>query len=262
MNNDTYTCDETHLELPSTSTRPHLRRGVRVSAWVLSAVASFLFACTAPGHVEADTPVDDAAGEDNDGSAEGTGIRFTRADLVDVATYVSDRTGTGFVLAEPELRTLTLSLYMPNDVTSAQAEDMFLTALESLQIKVFEKDGYWLVTRRGTSHIDEMLDGERGTEGADVTFDFRETRLDEVTAFLSAISGERVLIHAEVPKHRVTVQSLTPVTRAEAIDVLLQAIEAQAIEVEQDGDVIVLKHRSRAAAAVRGPDGGDDDTPR
>jgi len=261
-------------------------------ALIFGLAAWLTMACTAPRHVQADAPLDEAGdgadattaadedgdatasddgadasdeSEESDGRTEATGIRFTRADLVDVATYVSDRTGTGFVLGEPSLRTVTLSLYMPHDVTPEQAEEMFLTALESLDIAVYERDGYWLITepdsRLGGVHggVDGPGYGLGHADDVQITFDFRAARLDEVTAFLSAISGKQIVMRSDLPDLRLTVQALSPVSRVEAVAILTRALTSERIEIDSDGDVLVLSRERTLRPRGTAEEGGDAD---
>jgi len=163
--------------------------------------------------------------------AESKAVRFPRADLVDVAIYVSERVGKGFVLANPELRTLPITLYIPGEPSTEVLEKVFMGALQAQGLGAIEQDGYWVITFTSESRLGDP---------ESVTLDFRETPLSEATAFMSRATGKQFIIDG-VANHRVTLQALRPVERTAAFDLFIKSLETAGLSVQQEGEVVVIQ---------------------
>lgn len=175
----------------------------------------------------------DAAGE--------PGAHFTRADLVDVATWVADRSGTGFVLADASLRGLSLSLYVPAPASAEQVRAMFLLALDANGIEAVQQQGFWLIRRKAA-----------GSGAAEVSIDFRRADLEEVVAFLSQVGDRRFIVTSDVPRRPLTIQAQRPVSSEAALELVLSALEAEGIAIEhaRDGSTIILRGSSSATSSA------------
>src|SRR5690606_24368260 len=121
----------------------------------------------------------------------GHGVRFARADLVDVAMYVGEVTNKGFVLAAPELRTLSISMYAPGNPSPEQIEAMFLIALEAYGLQAIDQGDFWL--------IGPATQGE-GT----VMLDLRDATMTLATDVLTGVTGRNFVISDEANDYHVT----------------------------------------------------------
>lgn len=167
---------------------------------------------------------------------ESKAVRFPRADLVDVAIYVSERVGKGFVLANPELRTLPITLYIPGEPSPEVLQQVFMGALQAQGLGAIEADGYWIITFTNESRLGDP---------ESVTLDFRETPLSEATAFMSRATGKQFIIDG-VEDHRLTLQALRPIERSVAFGLFLKSLETARLDVQQDGDVVIIQAKPGA----------------
>ena len=224
---------------------------IRLARLLAGALIVTLIASTVAGCMRAKTP--HTAAEAAPARQEQTGVRFLRADLVDVAAFVADRVDKGFVLTDPSLRTLPLTMYQPGETSAEQLEEMFLVLLESHGLSVVDRNGYWIISRSNEMMRVRAAGGEVSTEGT-VVLDFRQAPLSDATGFISQATGKRFIVTGGAGARPTTIQALQPISPADAYALFITALRADGLRVDENGDTITITWRP--SYAVPDPDQG------
>jgi type II secretory pathway component GspD/PulD (secretin) len=72
-------------------------------------------------------------------------VDFKAIPLRDLVSLFSSWTGRNFILLDPSLQGLTLTVYAPKPVTLAEATDLFITALRLQGLEVERRGEFWVI---------------------------------------------------------------------------------------------------------------------
>jgi hypothetical protein len=166
---------------------------------------------------------------------ERPGFRFQRADLIDVAGFVAERTESAFVLAQPEWRGLSLSLYSAVDVEAAVLVAMFETALQGVGLRLIEQEGFWLIdqTPQTTQPSGLRLSGEL------IIIDGDALSVAELCGLLSERLSKTYVLPGTWPSRTLSLKALSGISPAALHALLLESARAQGCEVvEREQEVV------------------------
>jgi hypothetical protein len=163
----------------------------------------------------------------------------SRQPLGALAVEVGQRLNKGVVLGAPALHDLPITAYIPADASDAQVVEILRAVLQGHDLTLTERQAFWLIELTAPASPSPADGPLRQTPGG-VLIDLDQARLVDVTRTLSQLGGQQFLIAPELTEHRVTIQALRPVTHAEALTLLVEALTLDGILVQRRDAMVLI----------------------
>lgn len=174
------------------------------------------------------------------GSKTSISSSMTRRPLGMLAFEISQRTGIGIVIAEPQFHDIPFSIYFPETATEEQIITMFKAALHSNKLQATDKGGYWLIeTLPPTKPAVNNAPIQANNRG--MVMDLDQVRLAVVTRSLSKVAGYRFIVAPGLADHLVTIQALRPVPPEEALMLLVDTLMMDGILVDRTDNTLTIE---------------------